>query len=433
MKLKKFNSEELVFYYHSTLPVKLPDYKFNEKGIRGVWVSNVANIDTPKTINAEEYKDYLVKMIANIASYNINLIVFQVRPTSDAYYKSKLNPWSRFITGTEGKDPGFDVLEFVIEEAKKYGIEVHAWMNPYRVASATLEQMGLSKEEYLNTLDELNYARRHPEDTILDGLGKVILKPASETVIKFVTDTIMEVVENYDVTGVHIDDYFYPYAKVPVSEEEEDFNKAKEANPELSMDDWRRENVNKMIRSIHQSLKAFNEKNQKCVEFGISPFAIYRTHISLKEDGWEKGSLHSAGALQCYTDLYSDVYKWMEEGWIDYVVPQVYFSFERRDVNYHDLTKWWVERCAETGTKLYIGQGLYQMGVNEVWQNPLEIDNQLRFNQQFANISGTIFFTYRDLVPGQNIIKDAAISLLKARWNEAKYEAELKEKAAKAK
>ena len=433
MKLKKFNSEELVCYYHSTLPVKLPDYKFNEKGVRGVWVSNVANIDTPKTINAEEYKDYLVKMIANIASYNINLIVFQVRPTSDAYYKSKLNPWSRFITGTEGKDPGFDVLEFVIEEAKKYGIEVHAWMNPYRVASATLEQMGLSKEEYLNTLDELNYARRHPEDTILDGLGKVILKPASETVIKFVTDTIMEVVENYDVTGVHIDDYFYPYAKVPVSEEEEDFNKAKEANPELSMDDWRRENVNKMIRNIHQSLKAFNEKNQKCVEFGISPFAIYRTHISLKEDGWEKGSLHSAGALQCYTDLYSDVYKWMEEGWIDYVVPQVYFSFERRDVNYHDLTKWWVERCAETGTKLYIGQGLYQMGVNEVWQNPLEIDNQLRFNQQFANISGTIFFTYRDLVPGQNIIKDAAISLLKARWNEAKYEAELKEKAAKAK
>ena len=433
MKLKKFNSEELVCYYHSTLPVKLPDYKFNEKGVRGVWVSNVANIDTPKTINAEEYKDYLVKMIANIASYNINLIVFQVRPTSDAYYKSKLNPWSRFITGTEGKDPGFDVLEFVIEEAKKYGIEVHAWMNPYRVAGATLEQMGLSKEEYLNTLDELNYARRHPEDTILDGLGKVILKPASETVIKFVTDTIMEVVENYDVTGVHIDDYFYPYAKVPVSEEEEDFNKAKEANPELSMDDWRRENVNKMIRNIHQSLKAFNEKNQKCVEFGISPFAIYRTHISLKEDGWEKGSLHSAGALQCYTDLYSDVYKWMEEGWIDYVVPQVYFSFERRDVNYHDLTKWWVERCAETGTKLYIGQGLYQMGVNEVWQNPLEIDNQLRFNQQFANISGTIFFTYRDLVPGQNIIKDAAISLLKARWNEAKYEAELKEKAAKAK
>ena len=133
MKLKKFNSEELVCYYHSTLPVKLPDYKFNEKGIRGVWVSNVANIDTPKTTNKEEYQDYLVKMIANIASYNINLIVFQVRPTSDAYYKSKLNPWSRFITGTEGQDPGFDVLGFVVEEAKKYGIEVHAWMNPYRI------------------------------------------------------------------------------------------------------------------------------------------------------------------------------------------------------------------------------------------------------------------------------------------------------------
>ena len=433
MKLKKFNSDELICYYHSTKPVELPDFKFNEKGIRGVWVSNVANIDTPKTTNMEEYKEYLVKMIANIASYNINLIVFQVRPTSDAYYPSKLNPWSRFITGTEGLDPGFDVLGFVIEEAKKYGIEVHAWMNPYRVASATLEQMGLTKEAYLETLAPLNYARRHPEDTILDGSGKVILKPASETVIQFVTDTIMEVVENYDVTGVHIDDYFYPYAKVPVSEEEEDFNKAKVANPELSMDDWRRDNVNKMIQKIHEALSAYNKKNKKHVEFGISPFAIYRTHISLKEDGWEKGSLHSAGALQCYTDLYSDVYKWMEEGWIDYVVPQVYFSFERRDVNYHDLAKWWVERTKETGTKLYIGQGLYQMGSNEVWQNPLEIDNQLRFNEQFDNISGTIFFTYRDLVPGQNMIKDASIALLKARWNEAKIAKELAEKASKPK
>ena len=306
-------------------------------------------------------------------------------------------------------------------------------MNPYRVASATLEQMGLTKEAYLETLAPLNYARRHPEDTILDGSGKVILKPASETVIQFVTDTIMEVVENYDVTGVHIDDYFYPYAKVPVSEEEEDFNKAKVANPELSMDDWRRDNVNKMIQKIHEALSAYNKKNKKHVEFGISPFAIYRTHISLKEDGWEKGSLHSAGALQCYTDLYSDVYKWMEEGWIDYVVPQVYFSFERKDVNYHDLTKWWVERTKETGTKLYIGQGLYQMGSNEVWQNPLEIDNQLRFNEQFDNISGTIFFTYRDLVPGQNIIKDAAIALLKARWNEEAYRQELIEKANKPK
>ena len=203
MKLNKFNSKELVCYYNSTEPIKLPQFKLDENKTRGIWVSNVANIDTPVMKDVESYKEYLVKMVENIASYNINLMIFQVRPTNDAYYKSKLNPWSRFITGVEGKDPGFDVLEFVINEAKKYGIEVHAWMNPYRIAMKTLEQMGMTKEEYLDTLAENNYARLHKEDTILDGLGKVILKPASDSVIKFVTDTIMEVVDNYDVTYIN--------------------------------------------------------------------------------------------------------------------------------------------------------------------------------------------------------------------------------------
>ena len=414
MKLKKFNSQELVCYFGTTEPIKLKDYQYHEDCIRGVWVSNVANIDTPKMKDIASYQEYLVKMVENIASYNINLMIFQVRPTNDAYYYSKLNPWSRFITGTEGKDPGFDVLDFVINEAKKYGIQVHAWMNPYRVAQMSLEQMGKTKEEYLDTLAENNFARINKNETILDGSGKVILKPASPKVIQFVTDTIMEVVENYDVTGVHIDDYFYPYAKIPYEEEQEDFEQAKAKNPELEFDDWRRNNVDQMIQSIHNALKAYNRKANKQVEFGIIPFGIYRTHISLKENGWEKGSFHSAGALQCYSELYSDIYKWMEEGWIDYVVPQVYFPFERKDVTYHDLTKWWAIRAEETKTKLYIGQGLYQMGMAPVWQNSLEIDNQLRFNEQFANIKGTIFFTYRDLVPGQNMVKDAAIHLLKA-------------------
>ena len=129
-KLKKFNQEEYVYYYGNEKVVELPEYSYNEKAVRGIWVSNVMNIDTPIMKDVESYKEYLVKMVENIASYNMNLIIFQVRPTNDAYYKSELNPWSRFITGTEDQDPGFDVLQFVIEEAKKYNIEVHAWMNP---------------------------------------------------------------------------------------------------------------------------------------------------------------------------------------------------------------------------------------------------------------------------------------------------------------
>lgn len=414
MKLNKYQSEELVKYWESGEPIELPEYK-QRKEVRGVWVSNVANIDTPRGLPMDEYKAHLVKIVETVASYNMNTIIFQVRPTNDAYYPSKLNPWSRFITGVEGQDPGFDVLEFVINECKKYGIRVHAWMNPYRVSTASLDQLNLTKEEYLNTLSEGNFARLHPEHTILDGANKVILSPAHPEVIDFVTRSIMEVADNYDVEGVHIDDYFYPYAKIPQELEEADYLKYRESE-EQSFDDFRRMNVDKMIKSVHDALKKSFSKTNKKVMFGISPFAIYRTHSSIVEGGWDKGSYNAAGALQCYSELYSDVYKWMEEGWIDYVVPQVYFPFERKDVTYHDLTKWWSERTKETNTVLYIGMGLYQMGSNEVWQNPLEITNQLTFNQNFENVDGAIFFTYKDLVKGQNQIKDEALDELKKLW-----------------
>lgn len=414
MKLNKYQSEELVKYWESKEPIELPEYK-QRKEVRGVWVSNVANIDTPRGLPMDEYKAHLVKIVETVASYNMNTIIFQVRPTNDAYYPSKLNPWSRFITGVEGQDPGFDVLEFVINECKKYGIRVHAWMNPYRVSTASLDQLNLTKEEYLNTLSEGNFARLHPEHTILDGANKVILSPAHPEVIDFVTRSIMEVADNYDVEGVHIDDYFYPYAKIPQELEEADYLKYRESE-EQSFDDFRRMNVDKMIKSVHDALKKSFSKTNKKVMFGISPFAIYRTHSSIVEGGWDKGSYNAAGALQCYSELYSDVYKWMKEGWIDYVVPQVYFPFERKDVTYHDLTKWWSERTKETNTVLYIGMGLYQMGSNEVWQNPKEITNQLTFNQNFENVDGAIFFTYKDLVKGQNQIKDEALDELKKLW-----------------
>lgn len=417
--MKSFiDPNQTIKYWHNQEDIMMPEYHFDPKKVRGVWVSNVANIDTPKGLPMEEYQDYLKKMIANIASYNINVVVFQVRPMGDAYYKSQLNPWSRFITGVEDQDPGFDVLEFVINECKKYGIRVHAWMNPYRVGNEQMDKINKTKEEYLDTLSKRNFARIHKEHTILDGINKVILSPSHPEVIKFVTDTIMEVAKNYDVEAVHIDDYFYPYAKIPEELEYDDYLKYRDYEGQ-SMDDFRRSNVNKMIKSIYEGLKELLSNTGKKVEFGISPFAIYRTNSSINPEGWEKGSYHSAGVLQCYEGLYSDVYKWMKEGWIDYVVPQVYFPFERQDVTYHDLVLWWSNICKETNTKLYIGQGLYQMGVEDKkeWQNPEEMKNQLTFNCQFDNVEGTIFFTYRDLVKGQNPIKDQALDTIKELWN----------------
>ncbi len=419
MKLKKFNQEETLKYWDTKEEIDIPTYQFKQGDVRGIWVSTVANIDTPKGLPAQEYQKYLQKLVETIASYNLNTIIFQVRPCNDAFYNSKLNPWSRYLTGTEGKDPGFDVLAFVIQEAKKYNIKVHAWMNPYRVGQTALDlenkNIDDAVKEYVDTLDDLNFAKKHPEHLVVDGANKIILAPSHPEVIDFVTKSIMEVAENYDVEGVHIDDYFYPYGKIPYEREEKDYLKYRKSESE-AFDDWRRRNVDEMIKNIHNELtKLFNQTGKK-VLFGISPFAIYRTSNKIREDGWEFGSYNSASALQCYSELYSDVYKWMKEKWIDYVVPQIYFSFERTDVTYHDLTKWWNNLCKKTDTILYIGQGLYQMGSNEFWQNPEEIANQLKFNCQFDKISGTIFFTYRDLIKGQNEIKDKALDTIKELW-----------------
>lgn len=418
MKLNKFTQPgEYVKYWHNQEEIEIPEFKYNEDDLRGAWVSNVANIDTPRGLPIDEYKKALDKIIDTAASYNMNTLIFQVRPTNDAYYPSKLNPWSRFITGEEGKNPGFDVLEYVINKAGERGIRIHAWMNPYRVGMKPVDEFG-SKEAYLETLSENNWARLNPEHTILDGLNKVILSPSHPEVIKFVTDSIMEVVNNYDVDGVHIDDYFYPYAKIEEEKEQEDYLKYRDYETQ-SFDDFRRSNVDKMIKSVHDAMKnSFNKKGKK-IEFGISPFAIYRSNILVDpETGWEKGSFHSKGVLQCYLGLYSDIYRWMKEGWIDYVVPQLYFPFERPDVTYHDLTAWWAEIAKETNTKLYTGNAIYQMGNPEKkeWQNPEEIKNQLSFNSNFDNIKGSIFFTFKDFYESDNEIKNQALASLKELW-----------------
>ncbi len=421
MKLAKYKVE-YVKYRHNGEEIDIPEFRFRDSDVRGVWISNVANIDTPKGVSEEEYKKHLISILDTMKSYNMNTAIFQVRPTNDAYYPSKLNPWSRFITGVEGKDPGFDVLAFFIDEAKKRDIKVHAWMNPYRVNGTDITTVKMTKEEFLDTLSENNWARLHKEHTILDGTNKIILSPSHPEVIDFVTASIMEVAENYDVEAVHIDDYFYPYAKIPEELEMADYLKYRKSEHQ-SFASFRRMNVDKMIENVHKELKKLFSKKKKKVLFGISPFAVYRTNKSIRKDGWVKGSYHSAGALQCYSELYSDVYKWMKKGWIDYVVPQDYFSFDRPDVSYHDIAWWWANICKETNTILYIGHGLYQCGStgtfsSSAWQNPHEMKNQLCFNCNFDNIKGSIFFTYKDLLPSDNEIKNENLADIKKLWNQ---------------
>lgn len=420
MKLKGINNE-YIRYRHNNEEIDIPEYRYKENDLRGVWIATVSNMDTPICENIEEYKKELISILDTMKVYNMNTAIFHVRPTNDAFYPSTINPWSKYITGIEDKDPGFDVLGFFIEEAKKRNISVHAWFNPYRVSGQDITKVNMSKDEFLDTLSDKNWAKIHKDCTTLDGANKIILRPGRREVIDFVTASFMEVAEKYDIDAIHIDDFFYPYAPIPEEREMDDYLKYRLSSDE-TFAEWRRRNVDMFIEKVHNELQKLAHLKNKKLEFGVSPFPIYRTNSSILETGWEKGSYHSKEAFQCYEGQYSDIYKWMKEGWIDYVVPQDYFSFNRTDVSYHDICLWWANICRETNTKLYIGQAIYHVGESDVkhcetWQDPYEIHHQLAYNSKYDNIKGTIFFHYKNLIPGKNKILDETLEILKKDWN----------------
>lgn len=425
-KIERFIRGDYVTYFDTDKYVCIPE-TIVEKDVetRGVWFSTVANIDFSPSEDPEVLKAYFKGVVAKVKEFNMNTVVFQVRPTNDAFYKSALNPWSRFITGTEGKDPGFDVLGFFIEEAKKHNIEVHAWINPYRVNNRKFSELGMTKEEFIASLDDLNFAKRRPDLLVETVLERFILDPASPEVQEFVSDTALEIAKNYDVKAVHIDDYFYPYEAIIDPLEAE---KHKNLAPNLSLEDFRRDNVSKLMKMISDKLRTLDKK----VEFGISPFGVYRTHKKHfekhgKQGGWEFGSNNHYSCYQGYDGLFADVLLWMEQGWIDYVVPQVYFEFDNYQVSkedgtitervkYADLVDWWDWASGKTGVKMYIGQGLYRYKDEGNWSNSEEIINQLKYNTTKQNVSGTIFFTYKNLVNEDVKSLVEARSKLKQVW-----------------
>ncbi|MGD9886593.1 MAG: glycoside hydrolase family 10 protein [Bacilli bacterium] len=421
--IKRFSNEGNVTYYQSKEEVLIPSvYQEKEAELRGIWFSTVNNIDIPKMESIAQYQTYLNGVIAKVKEYHFNTIVFQVRPTNDAWYPSTLNPWTSFITGEQGRDPGFDVFGWFVDECKKEKLNVHAWLNPYRVCSVKLTDVNQTKAEYLNSLAPNNFARLHPELVIETVEHKLILDPASEMVREFVAESALEIAKNYDVKAIHMDDYFYPYEAIKDDSEQTKFL----ASGFKTLGDYRRHNVDLLIKLMHEKLLTLNKK----VEFGISPFGIYRTNTKWfkepNESAWEHGSDNHFSCYNCYAGLFADIYLWMKEGWIDYIVPQDYFDFDywRKDVNgqlyevvkYADLAKWWSWAAKETHVKLYMGMGLYRYAKEGNWSNPEEIINQLKYNHTFDNISGVVFFTYKNLVGEDIPALNEARSLLKKLW-----------------
>lgn len=362
---------------NSTNAAKVNNQKITKsKELRGVWVASVSNIDWPskKGLSADQQKREFLTILDNVKKWNMNAVFVQVKPTSDAFYPSKYSPWSEYLTGTQGVNPGYDPLKFMVEESHKRGIEFHAWFNPYRLSTSSSR----------DRLSSDNIGRKRPEWTVAYG-GQLYLNPGIPEVNDYVVNSIVEVVKNYDIDGVHMDDYFYPY-KVKNQEYPDSEQFRKYGSKFSSVADWRRNNVNTLVEKLHKAIK----KEKKNVEFGISPFGVWRNSSTDPI----RGSETKAG-VQNYDDLYADILLWMNKGWIDYVAPQIYWNQGHRSAEYNTLVKWWSKYAGQSNTNLYIGQAAYK--INE-WKDAKELINQINFNRNYPEVKGSIFFSYKSLL-----------------------------------
>jgi uncharacterized lipoprotein YddW (UPF0748 family) len=362
---------------------------------RASWIASVVNIDWPSRtgLAPAEQQAELVGWLDDAVRQHHNAVVLQVRPTADAFWPSRIEPWSQYLTGTQGGNPGYDPLAFAVAEAHKRNLELHAWFNPYRLSMGT----DLSK------LVPEHPARRHPDWVVTYG-GKIYYNPGIPAARRLVEDAIMDAVSRYDIDGVHFDDYFYPY---PVAGQTFDdaatYAQYGAGFPTIA--DWRRNNINLLILELQHRIKAA----KPWVKFGISPFAVWRNVGTDPE-----GSDTTAG-VQTYDDLYADTRRWVREHWIDYIVPQVYWSGGFAPADYNKIVPWWANEVRGTGVHLYIGQATYKVGVSTQspdWMDPAELSDHLAFNTTVPEVQGDIYFSAKDV----RADRLGATTLLNQNW-----------------
>lgn len=349
-----------------------------QREFRGVWVATVANIDWPSTrgLSAEEQKKELIAILDKAVELNLNAIVLQVRPACDALYESKLEPWSPFLTGVMGKapEPYYDPLQFAVEECHKRGLELHAWFNPYRALHPS----------YKGEIPPNHISKTHPE--VVKKYGQYLwLDPGAKVVQDQSLAVMLDVVRRYDVDGVHMDDYFYPYPEkdkktdqeIPFPDEET-YAAYKKAGGTMSLQDWRRDNVNKFVKRLYDGVK----KEKPWVKVGLSPFGI-----------WKPGYPPQIKGFNQYEKLYADARLWFQKGWVDYFTPQLYWRIAAPDQSYVLLLKWWWEQNL---SKRHLWPGLYTSRVGEkgknAWQ-PDEIINQIKWSRILTENPGQVHFS----------------------------------------
>ncbi len=360
--------------------------------MRGVWIATVSNINFPSKqgLSEKQLKAELDSIVETTSQAGLNAIFFQVMPVSDALYESEIYPYSEFVSGKQGKAPSgnFDPLAYITEKAHEYGIELHAWMNPFRVtetSAKSLEDLCDSHPAVLDSSIVVKYTD-----------GKYYYNPGLPKVREMIAGEAAYIVEKYKVDGIHIDDYFYPY---PVENGVFDDGAVYEAHGgNMSLGDWRRQNVNLTVKAIHDAVK---EKNTEC-DFGVSPFGIYANSGS---DTPVKGS--ETSGLEAYLSLYCDAVTWAKEGYVDYLAPQLYWSFGTKAAPFDTVAKWWNAILDGTGVKLYAGHALYK--IEDFPEN--EIPIQVEFCRSLLCCEGNMFYGYDMLKKNTLGIKDKLASM----------------------
>ena len=382
------------------------NYSLKPNEFRGIWVVTVANLDFPRTDSPRAFQQQYLEFIQNIKRAGFNAVIFQVRPTCDAFYNSKINPFSRAIRGEEGQGyPQLDMLRFMIDEAHKAGLEFHAWLNPYRVIGIT----NLPRTNYLKTLAPNNFARKNPDAVLAAPFRNgqtLLLDPGNPAVRKHLVDTVTEIVSTYNPDAIHFDDYFYPYEGIGNADNQSyrKFNTGR-----LSLDDWRRNNVNTLVKEVSDAIRQNNARQGKKIRFGISPFGIWMNNDSTPYGSPTRGN-------ESYRTSYADTRLWVMKNWIDYIAPQIYWPFSHPKAPYGPLVDWWADTVARSNVKLYIGIGAY---LPLSTYNQDEFKNQILFNCRRPEIAGAAFYSYSKVFrPENNVRRNAVNKVIMDCWKQ---------------
>lgn len=348
--------------------------------LRGLWVATVSNLDFPSRqgLTPDEMRSELGTLVDRSADLGLNALVFQVRPEGDALYRSELEPWSRFLTGRQGRDPGFDPLEFLVDAAHARGLQVHAWFNPYR---ASASRSAPNADNHVS-----RWARSHTRPW-----GRLLwLDPGVPEVRDHALSVISDVASRYDVDGVHLDDYFYPYPEGQKAFPDDPSYKAYVAQGgTLDRDAWRRDNVDRLVSGLAGALNQHKPE----VTFGISPFGIYRP-------GFPEG----VRGLDQVRSLHADPLKWYDQGWVDYLAPQLYWPTTQKAQRYDRLLDWWNTQMA-LERPLLVGLDLTRVGKDPAWTLS-EVRSQVTLAREADHAAGQIWFRATPVLKNQAGLAD---------------------------